>query len=72
MKRHRRLDRKKTHNEAIRKSLCVITKLIFESSVRLRETGDGLLWKCRPRRSGRGSAIEAPRGAAAGGGGATE
>jgi hypothetical protein len=45
----RRLDRKKTHSEAIRKSPCMeITKLIFESSVRLREPGDGLLWKCRP------------------------
>jgi hypothetical protein len=49
MKRRRRLDGKKTHSEAISKSLCMeITKLIFESSVRLREPGDELLWKRRP------------------------
>jgi hypothetical protein len=49
VKRDRRLDRKKTCIEAIRKSLFMeITKLIFESSIRLREPGDELLWKCRP------------------------
>jgi hypothetical protein len=49
VKRDQRLDRKKTYIEAIRKSLFMeITKLIFESSVGLREPGDWLLWKCRP------------------------
>jgi hypothetical protein len=49
MKRDQRLDRKKTYIEAIRKSLCMeIPKLIFESSIGLREPGDRLLWKCRP------------------------
>jgi hypothetical protein len=49
VKRDQRLEAKRTHHEAIRKSLFMeITKLIFESSVGLREPGDGLLWKCRP------------------------
>jgi hypothetical protein len=40
---------KKTHNEAIRKSLQrEIAKLIFESSIRLRRPSDWTLWKCRP------------------------
>jgi hypothetical protein len=48
-KRHRRLERKKTHREAIRKSLGMeIAKLKVESSIGLREPGDGILWKCRP------------------------
>jgi hypothetical protein len=49
VKRDRRLDRKKTYIEAIRKRLRMeITKLIFESSIGLRELRDGTLWKCRP------------------------
>jgi hypothetical protein len=49
VKGDRRLDRKKTYIEVIRKSLFMeITKLIFESSVGLREPGNGALWKCRP------------------------
>jgi hypothetical protein len=49
VKRERRLDRKKTYIEAIRKRLCMeIIKLIFESSIGLREPRDGTLWKCRP------------------------
>jgi hypothetical protein len=44
VKRDRRLDRKKTYIEAIRKSLFMeITKLIFESSIRPREPGNGTL-----------------------------
>jgi hypothetical protein len=49
LKRDRRLDRKKMHSEAIRKSLHMETaKLIFESSIRLRKPGDVILWKCWP------------------------
>jgi hypothetical protein len=49
MKRDLHLDRKKTYIEAISKNLCMeIAKLIIESSVGLREPGDGTLWKCRP------------------------
>jgi hypothetical protein len=49
VKRDQLLDRKKTYTEAIRKSLCMeIVKLMIESSVGLREPGNGTLWKCRP------------------------
>jgi hypothetical protein len=49
VKRDRSLDMKRTHHKAIRRSLFMdIAKLIFESSVGLREPGDELLWKCRP------------------------
>jgi hypothetical protein len=49
VKRDRRLDRKKTYIEAIRKSLFMeITRLIVGSYIGLREPGDGTLWKCRP------------------------
>jgi hypothetical protein len=49
VRRDRRLDRKKTYIEAIRKSLFMeITKMIFESSIGPREPGNGTLWKCRP------------------------
>jgi hypothetical protein len=49
VKSDQRLEAKRTHHEAIRKSLFMeITKLIFESSIGLRELGDCLLWKCRP------------------------
>jgi hypothetical protein len=48
----RELDRRlkeRILNEAIRKSpRQEIVRLIFESSIGLREPGDGLLWKCRP------------------------
>jgi hypothetical protein len=48
-RQHRRLERKKTHSEAIGQKLDVkIAKFIFESYIRLREPGDWLLWKCRP------------------------
>jgi hypothetical protein len=48
-KQHRRLERKKTNSEAIRKSLGMeVAKLIVESPIGLREPGDGILWKCRP------------------------
>jgi hypothetical protein len=40
-RQHRRLERKKTHSEAIRQKLDVkIAKFIFESYIRLREPGD--------------------------------
>jgi hypothetical protein len=69
VKRDRRLDRKKTYIGAIRKSLFMeITKLIFESSIGLREPGDGETSCCGsvgPRRSGRGDTLAEPRGAAA-------
>jgi hypothetical protein len=49
MKRDQRLEAKRTHHEAIRKSLFMeITKLIFESSIGPREPGNGTLWKCWP------------------------
>jgi hypothetical protein len=48
----RKLDRRlkeRTLNEAIRKSpRREIVRLIFESSVGLREPGSGTLWKCQP------------------------
>jgi hypothetical protein len=48
-KQRRLLERKKTHSEAITKSLGMETaKLMVESPIGLREPGDGLLWKCRP------------------------
>jgi hypothetical protein len=48
-RQHRRLERKKTHSEAIRQKLDVkIAKFIFESYIRLWEPGDWLLWKCQP------------------------
>jgi hypothetical protein len=49
VKRDQRLEAKRTHHEALRRSpRREIVRLIFESSVGLREPGDGLLWKCRP------------------------
>jgi hypothetical protein len=49
VKRDRLLDRKKTYIEAIRKGLCMeIAKLMIESSVGLRESGNGTLCKCWP------------------------
>jgi hypothetical protein len=48
----RELDRRlkeRTLNEAIRKSpRWEVVRLILESSVGLRELGNGTLWKCRP------------------------
>jgi hypothetical protein len=45
----RRLERKKTHCEVMRQSQRLeIVRLLVESSIGLREPGDGLLWKCRP------------------------
>jgi hypothetical protein len=40
-------------------------KIAVVSPIGLWEPVDGLLWKCRTRRSGRGNAIAAPQGAAA-------
>jgi hypothetical protein len=66
VKRNRNLKGKGTHREAIKKSLYLnIGKLILESSARYQKMGDGLLWKCRPRRSGRGNTIAASQGATA-------
>jgi hypothetical protein len=49
VKGDQRPEAKRTHHEAIRKSLFMeITKLIFESSVGIWEPRDELLWKCRP------------------------
>jgi hypothetical protein len=48
-RQHLLLEKEKILNEAIRKSLRrEIARLIFESSIRLREPRDGILWKCRP------------------------
>jgi hypothetical protein len=45
----RRLERMETDREIIRRSLRLeIAKLMIESSVGLREPGNGKLWKCRP------------------------
>jgi hypothetical protein len=49
-RQRRLLERKKTHSEAIRKSLGMETAKWIEvvSPIGLREPGDWLLWKCRP------------------------
>jgi hypothetical protein len=48
-KHHRRLEGKKMHCEATRQSLHLeIARLLVESSIRLREPGDRILWKCQP------------------------
>jgi hypothetical protein len=48
VKSDQRPEAKRTHHEAIRKSLFMeTTKLIFESYIRLREPGDWLLRKSR-------------------------
>jgi hypothetical protein len=48
-KRDQRLEAKMMHREIIRRSLRLeITKLMIESSVGLREPGNGTLWKCQP------------------------
>jgi hypothetical protein len=64
VKSDQRLEAKRTHHEAIRKSLFMeVTKLIFESSIGPRETGH--CGSVGPRRSGRGNTIAAPRRAPA-------
>jgi hypothetical protein len=43
------LEAKRTHCEATRQGLCLeIVKIAADFSIRLREPGNGLLWKCRP------------------------
>jgi hypothetical protein len=61
--RHRRLEGKKTYREVIRQSLLMeIAKLIFESSSDYGNRVTGYCGSAGLRRSGRGSAIAAPRG----------
>jgi hypothetical protein len=48
-KQHLLLKKERILNKAIRQSLDLeIAKLIFESSIGLREPSDRILWKCRP------------------------
>jgi hypothetical protein len=48
-KRQRGLEKRKTFYNAIEPTLGLeIIKLVVESSIGLREPGDGTLWKCRP------------------------
>jgi hypothetical protein len=49
MKRDQRLETKRTHRDATRQDQCVeIVKIAADLSIRLREPGDGTLWKYRP------------------------
>jgi hypothetical protein len=48
-KQRRRLERRRTFYEAVEPTLGPeVINLVFESSVGLREPGNGTLWKCRP------------------------
>jgi hypothetical protein len=66
VKGDQRPEAKRAHREVTRRSLRLeITRLIVGSYIGLREPSIWKLSKCLPRRSGRGSAIAAPREAAA-------
>jgi hypothetical protein len=65
-KQRRRLERRRTFYEAVEPTLGPeVINLVVESSIGLREPGAGYCGSVGPHRSGRGSAIAAPREAAA-------